>query len=127
MSQFPYDSQSPYGYDSSQSANPYGYQQQPPMQNPYGPYAPGMPNPYAPWGPHPITGVPYSEKSKLVAGLLGIFLGYLGAGRFYTGHYGLAVCQLLFGWATLFIWPLIDGIVLLSTDSTDSEGRLLRS
>ena len=25
MSQFPYDSQSPYGYDSSQSANPYGY------------------------------------------------------------------------------------------------------
>ena len=56
-----------------------------------------------------------------------IFLGYLGAGRFYTGHYGLAVCQLLFGWATLFIWPLIDGIVLLSTDSTDSEGRLLRS
>ena len=42
MSQFPYDSQSPYGYDSSQSANPYGYQQ-PPMQNPYGPYAPGMP------------------------------------------------------------------------------------
>ena len=78
MSQFPYDSQSPYGYDSSQSANPYGYQQQPPMQNPYGPYAPGMPNPYAPWGSHPITGVPYSEKSKLVAGLLGIFLGYLG-------------------------------------------------
>ena len=76
MSQFPYDSQSPYGYDSSQSANPYGYQQQPPMQNPYGPYAPGMPNPYAPWGSHPITGVPYSEKSKLVAGLLGIFLGY---------------------------------------------------
>ena len=90
MSQFPYDSQSPYGYDSSQSANPYGYQQ-PPMQNPYGPYAPGMPNPYAPWGSHPITGVPYSEKSKLVAGLLGIFLGYFGVGRFYTGHYGLAL------------------------------------
>lgn len=118
MSQFP--------YESSQPTDPYG-NQQPPGQIPYGAYAPGTPNPYAPWGSHPITGVPYSEKSKLVAGLLEIFLGPLGAGRFYTGHYGLAVCQLLFGWMTLFIWPLIDGIILLCTDSTDSEGRLLRS
>ena len=50
---------------------------------------PGQPGPGYPQGPgygvDPATGLPYSDKSKVVAGLLGILLGYFGAGRFYTG------------------------------------------
>lgn len=66
----------------------------------------------------------YSDKSKVVAGVLQIFLPF-GVGRFYTGHYGIAVAQLLtcggFG-----IWTLIDGILLLVNGGTDGEGRRLR-
>ena len=75
-----------------------------------GPYAPG---PYAP-GPY---GQPYVEqKSRLVAGLLGIFLGGLGIHRFYLGHIGLGVVQLVlslvtFGVASL--WGFIEGIMIL--------------
>ena len=74
-------------------------------------------------------GRPLSDKSKLVAGLLGIFLGGFGVGRFYTGHTGLAVGQLL---VTLFtcglgsLWGLIDGIMILVNGGTDAQGRILR-
>jgi TM2 domain-containing membrane protein YozV len=100
---------------------PYGYQ--PPA---YG--APGF-NPAAPYGVHPLTGVPYSDKSKLVAGLLQILVP-LGIGRMYMGQTGLGVAQLL---VTIFtcgiggLWPFIDGIVILAGDSKDQLGRPLRS
>ncbi|MBN2194559.1 MAG: TM2 domain-containing protein [Polyangiaceae bacterium] len=99
--------------------------------------------PGAPYGVHPRLGIPYSDKQKAIAGLLQLFLGYFGIGRFYTGHTGLAVAQLVvcmvlptvitmvtcgigvFSYAAM-LWPLIDGILLLVQDSTDSEGRLLR-
>lgn len=70
---------------------------------------------YAPFGHHPITGQQLSDKSKGAAGLLSIFLGYLGTGRFYAGNIGLA-----------WIWPLVDGIVLLTGNPRDGQGRLLR-
>ncbi|WP_203568845.1 TM2 domain-containing protein [Aestuariimicrobium ganziense] len=84
----------------------------------------------APYGYEPGTGLPYSEKSKLVAGLLQIFLGGLGIGRFYKGDIGIGVAQLLVTLVTLgfgAIWPLIDGIIMLCTRQTDSEGRPMRS
>ena len=37
-----------------------------------------------------------------------IFLGIFGVDRFMIGDIGLGVCKLLFGWLTLFIWPLVD-------------------
>jgi len=67
-----------------------------------------------------------SDKSKLVAGLLGIFLGSLGVGRFYTGHYGIAIGQLLTGWFTCGLWGIIDGIIILVKGGTDAQGRQLR-
>ncbi|MFD7729735.1 TM2 domain-containing protein [Kitasatospora phosalacinea] len=68
-----------------------------------------------------------SDKSKVVAGLLQIFLGGFGIGRFYTGHVGIGVAQLL-TCGGLGIWALIDGIMfLVSDDRTDAQGRLLRS
>ncbi|MDO8107096.1 TM2 domain-containing protein [Isoptericola sp. b441] len=89
-----------------------------------------------------MTGQPLSDKSKIVAGLLQIFLGVFGVGRFYTGHTNLAIIQLsltLVGFVTSFIvigvfvligvqiWVLVDGIMLLSGRETDARGLLLRS
>ena len=51
----------------------------------------------------------YSQKSKLAAGLLGIFLGCFGVHNFYLGNTGKAVAQLLLtviGWI-IFIGPAI--------------------
>ncbi|MEV0647456.1 NINE protein [Phytomonospora sp. NPDC050363] len=133
-----YPASQPSGYTDpyAQPADPYaqGYQQ--PVYQPqpiYQPVPVAVPMPgYSTvgggYGVDPVTGRPLSDKSKLTAGLLQIFLGGFGVGRFYTGHIGIAVCQLLFGWATCYIWPLVDGIVLLaSSNATDAEGRLLRS
>lgn len=106
---------------------PYG-QPAPPPPAGYAPYgaAPG-----APYGVHPVTGVPYSDKSKLVAGLLQIFLGGLGIGRFYIGDTKIGIWQIVVTVLTCgigSIWGLIDGIIMLATDNvTDSAGRPLRS
>ncbi|WP_431678822.1 TM2 domain-containing protein [Kitasatospora sp. KL5] len=68
-----------------------------------------------------------SDKSKVVAGLLQIFLGGFGIGRFYTGHVGMGVAQLL-TCGGLGFWALIDGIIFLVSDTrTDAQGRKLRS
>ena len=97
-------------------------------------------NPHAPWGVDPKTGRPFSDKQKVIAGVLQIFLGKFGAGRFYTGHTGMAVGQLIacmlgvwvFSWFTcglsafVLLWPMIDGLVIMTSDSTDSDGRPLR-
>jgi hypothetical protein len=91
-----------------------------------GPMMGGGMAPHAPYGVDPITGMPFSDKSKIVAGLLQIFLGYFGVGRFYTGHIGLGVAQLLLGWLTCGIWPLVDGIMMLMGKVTDAQGRPLR-
>lgn len=106
---------------------------------PIAPYGYGY-DPRAPYGIEPRTGRPYSDKQKVIAGILQIFLGKFGIGRFYTGHTGMAVGQLVacmlgvwvFSWFTcgltalVLLWPIIDGIVILASDPTDAEGRPLR-
>lgn len=62
-------------------------------------------------------------KSKLAAGLLGIFLGALGVHNFYLGYTGKAVAQLLLtlvGWVLFglgpvvaWVWGLIESILIL--------------
>lgn len=69
------------------------------------------------------------QKSRLVAGLLQIFFGGFGAGRFYLGYTGVAVGQLctlpLFGIG--YIWGFIDGILILCGQlDLDAEGIPLR-
>lgn len=92
---------------------------------PYGPYGA---NPAAPYGYHPVTGTPFSDRSKLVAGLLQIFLPF-GIGRFYIGDNGTGVAQLL---VTIFtcgigsLWSFIDGILILVNGGHDQNGRPLR-
>lgn len=108
----------------------------PPSYAPPPPYAPpgylppgygggyGPPQPGAPWGTDQY-GRPYSEKSKVIAGVLQIVLGGVGAGRWYTGHYGIAIAQLL-TCGGLGVWALVDGILMLVGNVTDVEGRPLR-
>ncbi|WP_137725956.1 TM2 domain-containing protein [Prescottella subtropica] len=112
-----------------------GYSQQPPPypaapQYPAGyPVGYGFADPMAPFGRDPITGEPYSDKTKVAAGLLQILLGAFGAGRFYTGHTGIAIAQILVTWLTCglgVVWPVIDGIVMLAGTVRDAQGRKLR-
>lgn len=110
-----------------------GYQQQGYQQQGYQPGygGPGYPQgqPGAPYGIHPGTGIPYSDKQKLVAGLLNIFVA--GVGRMYIGQVGLGVAQLLVTILTCGVgalWPIIDGILILTKDDArDAQGRILRS
>ena len=62
-----------------------------------------VPHPGAPFGYDPVSGRPYSDKSRLTAGLLGIFLGWCGVGRFYTGHTGLAIGQIGAVWGSWLV------------------------
>ncbi len=73
------------------------------------------------------------KKSRIGAGLLGIFLGGFGAHNFYLGYTGKAVAQLLitclsFG-LLYFIsstWGLIEGIlILVGTINKDADGKVL--
>jgi TM2 domain-containing membrane protein YozV len=96
------------------------YQQQPPMPNP----AYGYPQP----------------KSKLIAGLLGLFLGGLGIHRFYLGFTKVAVIQLVltlvvsiftlgFGLFLVGLWGFIEGIMILAGSAhfqRDAHGIPLR-
>jgi TM2 domain len=109
---------------------PGGYGPPPPVPGMGGPMGGmGMMQPHAPYGVDPMTGMPFSDKSKMVAGLLQIFLGMFGAGRFYTGHMGLAIAQIAVCWITCgagALWPLIDGIMMLMGKVPDAQGRPLR-
>ncbi|MGW0436743.1 TM2 domain-containing protein [Micromonospora sp. NPDC003197] len=70
-----------------------------------------------------------SDKSKLVAGLLGIFLGGFGVGRFYIGDTKIGVLQLVVSVLTCgfgSLWGLIDGIMILVKGGVDAQGRPLR-
>ncbi len=110
---------------------PSGYGPPPPGYGPpppgYGPPPPGY-GPGAPYGVDPVTGQPYSEKQKLIVGILQIVPG-LGIGRMYAGHVGLGIAQLVVTVVTLgcgAVWTLIDGILILTNGGTDGDGRPLR-
>jgi hypothetical protein len=71
-----------------------------------------------------VNPVKAEGKDWLTALLLCFFLGVFGAHRFYTGHIGLGVVQLL----TLGgcgIWALIDFIIIIVGNFKDAEGHLL--
>ena len=75
-----------------------------------------------------------NAKSKMAAGLLGIFLGSLGIHNFYLGYTGKAVAQLLItilscGFLAIVseILGLIEGIqILTGSISVDANGVPLK-
>ena len=95
------------------------YQQAPPAQAPQ-PHQPVyQPAPQPGYQP-PNPGVP-QQKSRMAAGLLGIFLGWLGIHNFYLGYTNKALVQLLVSVCTCFIaavgmwiWGLVEGIQILT-------------
>ena len=66
-----------------------------------------------------------SPKSRMVASILGFFLGGLGIDRFYLGNIGMGIAKLLLGWLTLGIWPLIDWIIILAGAAHDGDGLVV--
>jgi TM2 domain-containing membrane protein YozV len=81
------------------------------------------------------------RKSKLVAGLLALFLGQFGIHWFYLGNnklgltqlilflIGIPLCVIFIGFFILIgvrIWAFVDAIrIFMGSINTDSDGRLL--
>jgi TM2 domain-containing membrane protein YozV len=77
-----------------------------------------------------------APKSRLAAGLLGIFVGALGIHRFYLGYNAIGAAQLILALLGLLtcgitsiaaaIWGLIEGILILTGSiNTDAAGQPL--
>ena len=68
-------------------------------------------------------------KSKLTAGLLGIFLGGFGIHNFYLGFTGKAVAQIVVSVVTCgagSLWGFIEGIMILcGSMDKDADGNTL--
>ena len=72
------------------------------------------------------------SKSKIIAGVLGMYLGFLGVHNFYLGNTGKAVAQLLLGTIgsavgigpiISMIWGIIESVQILSGEVTvDGHG-----
>ena len=105
-------------------------------------YPPAI-DPYAPYGRDPATGEPLSDRSGVVAGVLQLFFGCFGVGRFYIGSTNIAVAQLCVGLVgflgTFFcligfpllvasgIWGIVDAIMIFTGSVKDQYGRKLRA
>lgn len=80
--------------------------------------------------PTPTTGT--GGKSKITAGLLGIFLGAWGVHRFYLGYTTMGIIQIVVTFLTCglgSLWGFIEGILILcgSTITTDANGNPLEN
>ena len=89
-----------------------------------GPPAPGA-NQYS--ASNPVASGP--PKSKMTAGLLGLFLGAFGIHNFYLGFKGKATTQLLitvltigYGAIVTGPWALVEAILIL-TGRTNKDAR----
>ena len=81
--------------------------------------------PGAPYGIDPVSGLPFSDKQKLPAGLLQFLLP--GLGRIYAGHTGIGIAQLVTAFFCVGgIWAIIDAVMILSGKVPDGQGRPLR-
>ncbi len=73
--------------------------------------------------------VPANAKSKLAAGLLGVFLGGFGVHNFYLGYTGKAIAQIIlnFCFGIGSIWGFIEGILILCGNiDKDADGNPLK-
>lgn len=74
----------------------------------------------------PVMG---EQKSKMVAGLLGIFLGGFGIHNFYLGNTGKGIAQIVLSFCCGIgaIWGFIEGIMILcGSIKTDAKGVPLK-
>jgi len=109
----------PYGAGAPSAGAPYG-------GSPYGAAPQGGA------GPAPVYGAPGQiGTSRLLAGLMGIFLGGFGVHRFLLGYTAIGVVQILVTIVTCgagHLWGLIEGIMILAKAepfTRDAQGRPL--
>lgn len=112
---------------------PQQYQPYPPAPQPYQGQYPQMSQ--QPPMPNPVYGYP-QPKSKIAAGLLGIFLGGLGIHRFYLGYTTIGIIQLVltvllgvFTFGLVGLWGVVEGIMILAGATyfrQDAKGIPLR-
>lgn len=69
--------------------------------------------------------VTISDKKWTTTLVLAIFLGSIGAHRFYVGKTGSGVLMIFLSPVTLFIWPLIDLIKIATGKFRDAQDRLI--
>jgi TM2 domain-containing membrane protein YozV len=106
---------------------------------PYYPPPGYYPDLAAPYGRNPMTGEPFSDKSKVVAGLLQLLglVGVLGVGRLYLGYTTLGITQLVgglvlglvtcgIGFIVPVVWGIVDAVLILTDKVRDPAGRPLR-
>ena len=61
-----------------------------------------------------------SSKNKVTAALLAIFLGGIGAHKFYLGQINIGVVYLLFSWTGIpLLVGIIEGLMLLGMNDSD--------
>lgn len=69
-------------------------------------------------------------KSRVLAAVLGLFLGAVGAHRIYLGFYWIAIAQIIVTLLTIgfgIVWGLIEGGLLFSGYiCKDAKGRFLK-
>ena len=135
----PYQSAQPGQFPGQYPPGQYPPPPYPPGQYPPGQYPPAGFDPAAPFGRHPLTGEPFSDKSKVVAGLLQLLglVGVVGIGRIYLGYTTLGITQLIggvvlgivtcgIGFIVPVIWGIIDATLILTDKVRDPAGRPLR-
>ena len=71
------------------------------------------------------TATQTGQKSWVVTLVLCLFLGMLGAHRFYTGKIGTGIVQILTLGGFFGVWVLIDLIMILIGKFTDKDGNAL--
>lgn len=78
---------------------------------------------------------PTSEKSKILAGVLAILVGYLGIHNFYLGYTKKGIIQLVvylgLAWTVVApiavgIWAIVEAVQIFMGKIPDAEGRPLK-
>lgn len=63
-------------------------------------------------------------KNKIVAGLLGLFIGSLGIHKFYLGQSGMGILYILFCWTGIpGLIGFIEGIIYMCTSDEDFDRK----
>lgn len=80
--------------------------------------------------PSPPDIPPRGGTSRLIAGILQIFTGAFGIGRFYMKSYKIGILQLVLSFVTFgiggFLWGIFDGISILSGKTVlDGKGNIM--
>ena len=108
-------------FQQSQPQQP--YMQQPVYQQPYAQQPQVVIQQVAPQ-PVYVSGInpAWPIKNKIVAGVLGIFLGGIGVHKFYLGKIGMGILYLCFCWTGIpSLVGFIEGIIYLCSNDENFQ------